>query len=320
MKKRLLLHIGTGKTGSSTIQSYLRRRLKTLQSQGIDYPLPPSWSNQGIVTAMFREDTALSRGLKSEIYRLESSISNIRRDVDRSLRDSIKIFDNVIVSTEFFCQFSAIEVSRVREYFNSIGFDEFLVVCFFREPISYYTSWVQQHIKASSTFIPPREFNPRYKEIERAWRGSFSSDFLVTPFDPAGLRDPFVEALRIIGDFFDADLPYDPAGDRPTNASISAEGMEVVRQHRQIIYPYQDNIPNPNTQKLISSIQRIENQNNINLSRPEIRDVYKLQILNHCRSDIEHIINNNYFDSSLFALSAKASPKVHPTDPKKFPT
>lgn len=46
MRKTLYLHIGTPKTGSSAIQTFLEQNRETLRSKGIDYPGGPAKKTQ----------------------------------------------------------------------------------------------------------------------------------------------------------------------------------------------------------------------------------------------------------------------------------
>lgn len=122
--KTLYLHVGHQKTGSSAIQSFLRRHANTLRKQGLVYPVPNTQRGQSI-------------------YKITSGNGGILGDPTEIPTGA----RGVIFSHEqFFTQFPK-RVRDVSAAAMAYGCDEIRVLLFTRDPVEHCRSLFQQSQK-----------------------------------------------------------------------------------------------------------------------------------------------------------------------------
>lgn len=254
--KQVLLHIGPGKTGTTSIQETLRHAAENGQLEGFCYPRL-GHQDHNFIAALYRPLERIPRGMRGR-YRtkgpeiLAQDARLFREDLARAISENQK----VVISAEFLTNFAPKEVEELRADLMGLGVDEILVLAYFRSPESLYLSTVQQELKAAGTFSSPARWQHPIGRALKVWGEKFP-DLLVRPFvrDLLVGGDAVSDFLHVASSFFG--LPGDlsiPIVSR--NQSVSSEGMLLLQRYRQRFYPTEDNTYKWDSTKLAELIQR----------------------------------------------------------------
>ena len=140
---KLILHIGSAKTGTSTLQKTLRTQEDALVAQGVLYPrtgFSPVDNQSSIaleaitrgVPRIFEQNGPLSAADVTEMY--EASWRNITAEIARTSPQT------VVLSSEFL--FLTQDTANLDPMLTRIGAlcDEVEVACYLRSPESFYAS------------------------------------------------------------------------------------------------------------------------------------------------------------------------------------
>jgi hypothetical protein len=230
----VILHIGSGKTGTSTIQRVLRRNPEALRAAGFLYPRTPGKLRHTALGLFVRPDDELvthADWLTGGYDDPEGFRRNFRRRLDREVARSGA--RGVVLSDEGLFSAGDRTIGRMRRFTRRLGGRVRLVVYLRRQDdhlISRYqqvvkmgeiaplTTWMQQdwigtydyHLRlASWQAVEPDAFVVRRFERDRMVSGSLVSDFL----DAAGIS------------LDEADLTHT----EPRNESLGAEAIEMLR-------------------------------------------------------------------------------------------
>ncbi|MEP5169542.1 MAG: hypothetical protein ABJQ23_11655 [Shimia thalassica] len=144
--RRLWIHIGHDKTGSSYLQALFARNLDVLASQGIGYPIRTGLKDlatRGITTSGTEHDDGL-----------EARIEALPENQDVLL--SYEGFFNSLAE-----QFDT-EMERWRSWCTRFGFDEIHVLLFIRNPIGHATSSYMQIVRAHGGVNPLDAYVRKY--------------------------------------------------------------------------------------------------------------------------------------------------------------
>ncbi|WP_141246539.1 hypothetical protein [Actibacterium ureilyticum] len=228
--KRLIMHIGHPKTGSTTLQDALKAASKTLRKNGVFYPLIGADNNhkrlQPYLNALSGTETKSADSARN-LGTPEESQSHWERIFTDMCAEDI---ETVILSYEGF--YSALNSKRVQfsAPFLNEHFGEIDVCGYVRDPSGHFLSAAQQGTKHGRNFpVFPCSF--RRNTLEAAAGAGFHR-LVVRPFDR---RELIGES--IVTDFAHHCLPkelqtvvQDPP---PSNTSISAEAMMLLQKlHR----------------------------------------------------------------------------------------
>lgn len=137
--RKLFLHIGSGKTGTTSIQKFLSVNRKLLSRQNFCYP--GSLANHHQLVTVFESDPQVLPREFAMIERArlrEASVSyseSILGEIKKSNQD-------FIISTEYFQNITKLKnVKKVHRFFSK-HFDKIEVIFFVREPVGLYQSVV----------------------------------------------------------------------------------------------------------------------------------------------------------------------------------
>ncbi|MGM1054156.1 MAG: hypothetical protein ACQEXO_17470 [Pseudomonadota bacterium] len=285
MKKKVFIHIGSGKTGTSSIQSalyeYEKKGVGTVR-----YPVVYGKGHQSI-EVLFKDFGSITRGLKQKFAK-RSDYENFKKSFDTSLSECLEC-NNVILSSDFLFHFSFLEVADFRRYLEDKGFNDFKVVVYFREPADYYLSYVQQKIKAAHSVPSPLNFKAGYRGRLNNWLEVFGSDVCVRMFDKDFMVDGDVlqDFSALLGGFFNADVKL--VGGVKVNESVSAEGMVLLQEFRRFFFFDKEDQFFKHSDFFLKKIQDIESQ--YPGSKPALRSCY-LGKVNSLNSEFFDILND----------------------------
>jgi hypothetical protein len=138
MTRKALIHIGSGKTGTSSLQEALLESEKLKINKYFRYPVIEDKGHQAI-EVLFKDYERVSRGLKS---RFKSDNEEYREFVDNFFvaLNHYAESGNILLSSEFMFSFNELEVKSLKQYLEDKGFSDFKIVVYLRAPASYYLS------------------------------------------------------------------------------------------------------------------------------------------------------------------------------------
>jgi hypothetical protein len=235
---RLTLHIGTAKSGSTSLQVALSRSALSLARAGVYYDHrtlnqnrlellvrdPSRWTRQH----RSMDDGARARGIKQA----EEIVARLRKATTG------RRYAEAIVSSEYLSLFNAGEAGRLLDRLD-LPDVEIQVVCYVRRPSHHWLSVSQQLLKASSRF--PAAIDYRYslqKKLE-AWQSdSRVRRMIVRPSD----RSQLVRG-SIVSDFVANVVPAAVMAevDVRANESMTAEMAILQQRFRAATHPDMDN-------------------------------------------------------------------------------
>ncbi|MEH6585335.1 MAG: hypothetical protein V7720_02195 [Halioglobus sp.] len=232
--KKLVLHIGMAKTGTSSIQDTLGHGADQLREQGVHYAPWKPFNHSFKFSVLF-----LRNPQKSFYYKQLSPITDEAwaqelqrlRDLWQQLFASFE-HGTCVVSAENLGRLSAEEIASLKE-FVSPWFDEIRVVAYVRKPLQALKSQWEQDVKELREPLSGAEVLARtkrrltYRFFER-WIDAFSrEDFVLRRFDPA----TFVGG-NLLSDFFHAaEITLNETLELPameSNQSLGAEGTALL--------------------------------------------------------------------------------------------
>ena len=228
--KRAMIHIGSGKTGTTSIQNSAALMEKESGCADLTYPLVTKNGHQSL-EVLFKEYERVSRGLKSK-FDNDNSYRLFKKDFEDSFNHSLISAANVFLSSEFMFEFKGDEVLRLREYLEDRGFKSFLIVLYLREPASFYLSYTQQKLKGSSKIYSPFDFETGYKKRVKRWVSVFGKESVVVKeYDKSKLYGGSVlkDIERLVNQYFDTSVSFP---DVSSNKSLTAEGMAILQRFR----------------------------------------------------------------------------------------
>jgi hypothetical protein len=187
MPRRLVLHIGYYKTGTTSLQDHLGHLRPVLEERGILYPRAgrpvrgdPSHgalSIQELQRAGARLPRWYTRRSKLRRY-LTGTAGNARNALAAEIAASDS--ETVIVSSEEFVRFGddrGVPAEQARAMLGALGVEQTTVVCYVRRPDRYLESWYNQLVKMGR---PVARLSPvmRRKPLPRhPYYGSPHTDF-----------------------------------------------------------------------------------------------------------------------------------------------
>lgn len=228
--RRLYLHIGMHKTGSSSIQASLAEGRAAARRFGVDYPdLGPNQSRA--FNAVF--------GASEDVERSGPSDRDAeRRRGELAARLTAGPSPSVVVSAEALSHYRDVRAPALAAFLRGL-FDDVRVVVYVRDPLAWASSQAQQHIAQGRVTLADlrhpdpndrrrgRSILPAYRAVVETYIDAFGRDAVdVRSFDPAR----FVGG-GLIADFCHAVGAPDLAAELPEprrNTAISYESVLLI--------------------------------------------------------------------------------------------
>lgn len=276
--KKALIHIGSGKTGTSSIQSALAK-ISSEKKISFSYPLIHGHGHQAI-EVLFKDYKRLSRGLKTK-FEKTGGYEKFKDSFDNSLSYYAK--NNLLISSEFMFNFKFEEVVKLRDYLEAKGFDTFRVLIYLRSPPSYYISYVQQKIKAAYSIPSPFDFKLGYARSINNWHRVFGDNLCVREFDKSKMLkgDVLEDFSTIVNSFFEENVLLRA---KASNESVSSEGMVVLQEFRRMFFHDREDRFAKESTLLLKKIQEVEKENAG--TKPRLNREYSKVIVQNGLEDI----------------------------------
>ncbi len=187
MPRRLILHIGYYKTGTTALQDQLGYLRPALERHGVLYPEAgravrrnPNHSGlsfQEIHRARSRLPAWYTRSREYSDF-LSGTTPPAREELAAEIASSAA--DTIIVSSEEFILFAqrrGVPVEQTQEMLRALCVDHITLVCYVRRPDHYLESWYNQLVKSS---VPVRRLSPtmmRRPSLRHPYYGTPHTDF-----------------------------------------------------------------------------------------------------------------------------------------------
>ncbi len=233
----IYLHIGTGKTGTTSIQTFLEANTTALRERGIVVPTSAGRRNHRRLTMHALNDDVIDNLRRGKRLLEPAQIHAFRAQFEKDLRAEAATWgpDETIVFTSE--QMTRLrrpgELERLRNLLD-FGHDIKIIV-YFRRQDEYYVSEYSQEIKGGKTkpmkidgeIVNPAIYN--YDVFLSNWARVFPREnIIVRPYERCQLKDGDVVAdfMQILG--VDDLSPYE----RPAvvNQSLDIHTIEFLRQ------------------------------------------------------------------------------------------
>jgi len=232
--KRLTLHIGMPKSGSTSIQAGLKAWSQELLALGICYPgdlAPHNFSFYPLALSSPHNFLDWKQSFSPEEV-MEVQDWYRHHWEERFLQDDAPHW---VISSELLFFLELTEIRRLKNWLSDY-FDEIDLILNVRHPLGFFQSMIQQEIK-NGTMPHSIEDGLRklvaevdYSEIITRWIEVFGRNQLTTvyfdPQEPEG-RDPFMEFLRHLG------VKASPEQKFHQNASIGLKSLSILAHYNQ---------------------------------------------------------------------------------------
>lgn len=256
---RVVVHIGTFKTGSTSIQEALERAGIDGDLKPVCYPLG---GHRYLAWSYLPYERRRPQERFAENARRAEMLGGFRRDILKALDGN----DRAILSTEDFSWLTADEIAQFRKDLGNLGFGNFRVVLYVRDPADYYLSWIQQLLKVSDRVVNPISFRCPFLSVAEAWEQVFPGCVDVRLFAEGSNFDVVQDFSSVTEDFLGVAVPSMP---KRANTTVSAEGMTVLQRYREVFWSDRDGVGTPDSLRLVEFLARSKTL--VPQIRPELR-------------------------------------------------
>ncbi len=237
---RLYLHIGTMKTGSTSIQNLLYINRDFINNQGYHYPL----SVKNYLSLNDHNPIAY----KLHFFLQNNDVNNTEAvsNVFKELIDEIKTsgVENIIISTENiqFLFYEKERIEKLKILLGHLGFDEIKIIVYLRDPKDLFVSMCSQALKDGypkdflSTPSGKFEILCNHKNTLQCWGEVFGKENLIVrifdknEFYNKDLLQDFIHALGIT---WSDEYKIPPR----ENETLDLLGMEILKRLNEYEIP-----------------------------------------------------------------------------------
>ncbi len=266
MSRRVYLHIGTEKTGTSSIQHFFAKKRDELKKLGILYPASLGTPNNMKITAAAENYIKLDDlRIKYEL-RNPKQIDQFRKNIIENLKEEIEESnaETVIISNEHLSSRlnRPEEIERVKKMLSPL-FDEFKIVVYLRRQDKFFESRYSTAMKTGNTRefkIPEKgkeSFDFHYWNMLQMWEAVYGKEnMIVRKFEKEALiggdiiKD-FVNATGIDIDIKDEDI-------EKQNVSLGAKKIEFLKYLNEYLPRISDNKLNISRGGIVKLLESVE--------------------------------------------------------------
>ena len=244
--KHLILHIGTRKTGSTSIQETLGRSREALLKHNIYYPAIKPYNHIFSFLPIFMKDPTDAPYFKRALQSSEDIHLKVRRYREAWVKEIERCEqDHFVISAEEFTQphFAEDAVSRLKSFAEQY-FEKITLIVYVRHYDQLISSQIQQEVMTGYRTVGIEEFVQEYlncpskisyKESLEKWINVFGREnLIVRPFDPEMFHNN-----SLLADFFySLGLPAEEISisEIRTNQSLGKHAVNFLLKYNQA-YP-----------------------------------------------------------------------------------
>lgn len=290
MSKKIIIHIGTGKTGTTSIQNTLAQHRDALT--GVVYPKIEG-NYHHCLAALYQPFERLARTHVNK-YGDAATLERARTALRAAYFKHLKRAERVILSSEFISRFNTEELDAFKRDLDAHGFTDVQVLVYLRDPTSYYLSLLQQYMKMTHETLDPDRFRCAYRRILSNYTKCFGPVITPVVFDRQTLHDGCVvrDFLRRCEDFLDT--TFDPITPETDNQSVSCEALLIHQGYRARFHSHAHNRDTADSSRLFDTLQRCETW--VNTTRLTLRPEIARLIHERNRSDVNWLYTHHGID------------------------
>ncbi len=211
---KAIVHIGTEKTGTSSIQLFLRRNRKALEARGYHFLQSAGKTNNWALPAYCTQESRFDDFDRFPEVETGMPLEEFRKDFigrfEAELRALARNVHTVVMSSEHFHSRLRTdgEMTSIRELLSQ-HFDDIKIICYIREQAETCASWYSTSMKSGSTLsfhnfvrrCRPESYYFNYSEMLANWEKHFGFPAMnVALFEPGkflngSLLDDFTARL-----------------------------------------------------------------------------------------------------------------------------
>jgi hypothetical protein len=273
----LYLHIGTGKTGTTSIQTFLEENRGALRDAGIVVPKSPGRRNHRKLTMYALNDDVVDNSRRSKGLLSLERIEKFRKQFLEEFRNECSLWkdsESVVLSSEQMTRLRREgELERLKALLDIAGRPIKVIVYLRRQDLYFISEYSQlikgglvQSLSAEGARINMAIYD--YGKLLSVWARAFGKENLVVrPFELGQLKD---------GDALDDFMALLGFGDlsaftRPgvRNQSLDAHTVEFLRRINPLVPRWIDGRPNPARAGLVEYLEEISSGPKLRLSRQQ---------------------------------------------------
>lgn len=273
----LILHIGTEKTGTTSIQNFLKTNIEDLSTQRIFIPKSTmvGCGNQRIIPLIcnvesnnsFEDSCVWTMNFKTQSQKIKR-ISQFKTKFLQECKHAHRLHSICILSSEHFHSKlrSEEDIIALRELLAHT-FESITIVLYIRDPIKTAVSLLSTNLKGGGTpshLIMPSVSNKlgylcNHAQSINKWMGVFpNAQFVIRRFQNNSLIDG-----DVVQDFLTSFLPNIDTSDfifqRHKNESLSLTGMKLMRRLNTLVPAFVDKKPNNRRKNIVDYVLRNTN-------------------------------------------------------------
>jgi hypothetical protein len=307
----LILHIGTEKTGTTSIQEFLKKNIDQLDRNGVYVPRTPMvgsgnhrWIPLFANNDGFSDDFIVAQQFKSGEDRKEK-INRKRRQFIDECQNAASACNTLILSSEHLQSRlrTVEEIQRLRDLLEEVA-DKIIIVIYIRDPLKMAISLLSTAIKSggapSSLPSPGQAYFENvcnHTQTIRRWKECFpDANILVRRFDRSFLAkgDVVIDfCSQVIDQFCEEEYEFL----KPSNETLTLTGMALLRRLNLRFPRFMDNKPNPMRGQITLFVMKNTLDGSKFLPCRDEFEAYKNHFSESCES-----VRSNYFplEESLF--------------------
>jgi len=285
--KRLLLHIGSPKTGSSSIQATCFEAQAKGGLGQVAYMPANAFGTEvpcGYVSTLYREFDQLPRGFRSRYRDDREALAADAMEYGRIFHERLGGEGDLILSSEYLYSFGRENIRAFAADLERHGVDEVRVLVYVRDPASMYLSAIQQQLRAAHRFPCPERYKYGFRWAIEGWEEVFPGRVRVRPFE----RDQLVEGcvvrdfFFVAGELFGNDFRGVDVVRR--NESLSSEAVYLLQRYRQEFHPDADDVFLPDSDLILTELAGV--QSKVMTSKLELLPRIRRRILRRHEEDL----------------------------------
>lgn len=254
--KTAFLHIGTHKTGTTSIQQCLAEAERSGGLAPYSYPLWKHETRHNRLIMLYYAHRQLVGTMREMYPTYDRNFRRVRDEYRRFIFNELASAGGAIISGEPLSGFPLSAVTQLRTDLESVGFRRFHVVIYIRDPADYYLSRTQQALKEpgydpsgmlsrtrqgdgstqsnTDPIMDPATFVYDFRRAVDTWEHVFPNDLIVRRFPNTPDFDVIADFGKVLQEHTGVTLK---AARMRMNTTLSAEAMQILQDYRRAFEP-----------------------------------------------------------------------------------
>ncbi len=277
-RKTILLHIGTPKTGTSSIQQSLALAAANGVLGSVCYPVWRNDRNQQRLAMVYPPGAMWATWVRQVFPGRPAEYRRMREQYRQFIFEELRIASSAVISAETLSSLAPEGVGQLRRDLEAVGYRDFHIVLYIRDPADFYLSQTQQDLRGYP--VPPLVKDPgsfKYDFLQAAdtWERFFPGKVIVRSFPTDPRHDVVDDFASVLKEFFGT-APL-PAPSR-MNITVSAEAMQILQDYRQTFWSHEGGLLTPDAALLVHFLSASTHE------VPQTKPALKQQVVEQVRA------------------------------------